>query len=270
VSQLSCGRITREGDVAESPLDGQVAMVTGGASGIGRATVQALAVAGARVAVVDRDGDGAERAAREAEHVGAEAKAFVVDLADPDAIGPIVSAIITVFGRIDVLVNAAGASGGPHNALDFSDTLFESVINVNLRDPFLLTREIGKHMAERGGGGRIVDVSSSAAFRAALSPAVYAASKAGVNALTRASAADLGRYGVNVNAVAPGMTKTPMTAAIGDDAAYERVVSAGPLENLLHRVSEATDVANVIVFLCLPESRQVTGQVVHTSAGVVV
>jgi NAD(P)-dependent dehydrogenase (short-subunit alcohol dehydrogenase family) len=269
VSQLSCGRITREGDVAESPLDGQVAMVTGGASGIGRATVQALAVAGARVAVVDRDGDGAERAAREAEHVGAEAEAFVVDLADPDAIGPIVSAIITVFGRIDVLVNAAGVSGGPHNALDFSDKVFESVINVNLRAPFLLTREVGKHMAERG-GGRIVNVSSSAAFRAALSPAVYAASKAGVNALTRASAADLGRYGVNVNSVAPGMTKTPMTAAIGDDAAYERVVSAGPLENLLHRASEAADVANVIVFLCLPESRQVTGQVVHTSAGVVV
>jgi NAD(P)-dependent dehydrogenase (short-subunit alcohol dehydrogenase family) len=99
---------------------------------------------------------------------------------------------------------------------------------------------------------------------------VYAASKSGINGLTRSAAADLGPYDVNVNAVAPGMTKTPMTAGVGNDDVYEQIVSSGPLENLLHRPSEAEDVANVILFLCLPESRQVTGQVLHTSAGNVV
>jgi len=125
-------------------------------------------------------------------------------------------------------------------------------------------------MVARGTGGRIVNLSSSAAFRSKAAPALYAASKAAIAGLTRAAAADFGPYEVNVNAVAPGMTKTPMTAGIGDDEAYTRVVSAGPLENLLHRPSLAEDVANVILFLCLPESRQITGQVIHTSAGQVV
>lgn len=139
---------------------------------------------------------------------------------------------------------------------------------VNLRAPFFLIRAFGTHMAERGGGGKIVNVSSSAAFRATSSPAIYAATKAGINGLTRAAAADLGRHDVNVNAVAPGLTRTPMVAP--DDETFMRTFTSAPLGNLLGRPSEAEDVANVIVFLCLPESRQITGQVVNTSAGLVV
>jgi NAD(P)-dependent dehydrogenase (short-subunit alcohol dehydrogenase family) len=252
-------------------LDGKVAAVTGGGSGIGRATVNALARAGARVAVIDRDADGAETVAKEAEQAGADAaKAFVVDLANRDAIAPLVQDVLEEFGRIDILVNSAGITGAPHSSLDFSDDAYDAVMNINLRAPFLLTRAVGNHMIERGGGGRIVNVSSSAAFRAAPSPAIYAASKAGLCGLTRTAAADLGLHDVNVNAVAPGMTKTPMTAGLGGDDDYQAVVSNGLLANLLHRVSEAEDVANVILFLCLPESRQITGQVLHTSAGTVV
>jgi NAD(P)-dependent dehydrogenase (short-subunit alcohol dehydrogenase family) len=207
--------------------------------------------------------------AAEAGQDGVATKAYVVDLADAAAIDPLVNAILADFGRIDVLVNSAGVTGGGrHSSLDFSDELYETVMNINLRAPFLLTRAVGNHMAERGGGGRIVNLSSSAAFRATSSPAVYAASKAAINGLTRASAADLAPHDVNVNAVAPGMTKTPLTAR-GDEA-YERIVSSGPMENLFHRAAEAQDVADAIVFLCLPESRQITGQVLHTSAGLVV
>jgi NAD(P)-dependent dehydrogenase (short-subunit alcohol dehydrogenase family) len=255
--------------VSAGPLDGRVAAVTGGGSGIGRAAVLALGRSGARVAVIDRDAEGAERVAKEAEQAGAESKSFVVELADRDAIAPLVKALLAEFGRIDILVNSAGISAAPHNTLDFSDDTFDAVMNINVRVPFLLTRAIGNHMVDRGGGGRIVNLSSSAAFRATASPAVYAASKAAINGLTRAAAADLGLHDVNVNAVAPGMTKTPMTAGIGGDEGYQQVVSSGPLENLLHRPSEAEDVANVILFLCLPESRQITGQVLHTSAGTV-
>jgi NAD(P)-dependent dehydrogenase (short-subunit alcohol dehydrogenase family) len=251
-------------------LENQVALVTGGASGIGRATVKALAVEGARVAVVDRDGNGADQAAKEAEGVGGRGKSFVIDLADGSAIGPAVKTILGEFGRIDILVNSAGVSGAPHSVLDFSDERYEFVTNVNLRAPFLLARAVGGHMVERGKGGRIVNVSSSAAFRASYSPAIYAATKAGINGLTRASAADLGPYGINVNAVAPGLTRTPMNAGIGDETALQRAVTSGPLANLLHRVAEPEDVANVILFLCLPESSQITGQVINTSAGLVV
>jgi NAD(P)-dependent dehydrogenase (short-subunit alcohol dehydrogenase family) len=220
--------------------------------------------------VVDRDAEGAERVAHEAERSGTKARAFVVDLADAAAIDPAVAGILAEFTRIDILVNSAGTAGARHSSIDFSDETFAAVMNINVRAPFLLTRAIGSHMVERGGGGRIVNLSSSAAFRATSSPAIYAASKAAITGLTRACAADLGPHDVNVNAVAPGMTKTPMTASIGDDEAYERIVSEGPLMNLLHRPAEAEDVANVIAFLCLPESRQITGQVLHTSAGLVV
>jgi NAD(P)-dependent dehydrogenase (short-subunit alcohol dehydrogenase family) len=255
---------------SDGPLQGQVALVTGAASGIGRATALALASAGAAVAVLDMDADAAAATVAEVEARGSAGLAVGIDLSDAAAIEPAVASVLDALGRIDVLVNCAGISAAPHTALDFTDEQFERVVAVNLRAPFLLTRAVGGHMVERGGGGRIVNLSSSAAFRATAAPAIYAATKAGINGLTRSAAADLAPHGVLVNAVAPGMTKTPMTSAIGDDAAYDRVVSGGPLENLTHRAAEAEDVANVVLFLCLPESRQITAQVIHTSAGLVV
>ena len=255
--------------MAEGRLDGQVALVTGGASGIGRATVRAVAKERARVAVVDSDAVGAKAATREAGLAGVDAKPFVVDLADADATNNVVDAVLAEFGRIDILVNSAGLSGAPHNILDFSNEKYELVLSVNLRAPFLLTRAVARHIVERGGGGKIVNVSSSAAFRGEYSPAIYAATKAGINGLTRATAADLGPFDVNVNAVAPGLTNTPMNVGIGDRDNMVAAVTSGPLANLLRRLSEPEDVANVILFLCLPESRQITGQVINTSAGLV-
>ena len=255
---------------SEGPLDGQVALVTGAGSGIGRATAHELAAAGAKVAVVDRDSESAARTAREVGQLGVATEAFVVELSNAGSLAAMVQAILGVFGRIDILVNCAGITAAPHSTLDVPDETLSLVMAVNVLAPFVLIGEVGKHMIWRGGGGRIVNLSSSAAFRATASPAAYATSKAAINGLTRAAAADLGLHDINVNAVAPGITKTPMTAGIGNDDDYQRVVSSGPLENLLHRPSEGEDVAKVILFLCLPESRQMTGQVLHTSAGLVV
>jgi NAD(P)-dependent dehydrogenase (short-subunit alcohol dehydrogenase family) len=224
-----------------------------------------LAQAGATVALVDQHREGLERVA---ERIGGGTRCYDVDLANSAGIPDLVGSILAAFGRIDILVNCAGVSGAPHDALDFSDAKYELVMAINLRAPFILTREVGKHMVERGGGGRIVNVSSSAAFRSVAAPAIYAASKAGINALTRSAAADLGRYGVNVNAVAPGLTRTEMVAQAEDH--LEQMVKSGPLANLTGRVAEADDVANAIHFLCLPQSQQITGQVIHTSAGLVV
>lgn len=253
-----------------SSLEGQVALVTGGASGIGRATVLALAEVGAAVAVVDVS-DAASETAAAASAEGADAEPFVADLADTSGLPGLVAEVLGTFGRIDILVNCAGISAAPHSAIDFTDEKFDAVIAVNLKAPMVLIREVGKHLVERGNGGRIVNVSSSASFRAIGAPAIYAASKAGINALTRTAAADLGPYGVNVNAVAPGVTRTPMVGAgRGDDRHLDQMVASGPLANLTGRVADPEDVANVIRFLCLPESRQITGQIINTSAGLVV
>ena len=246
-------------------LAGQVAMITGAASGIGRASAVALARDGARIALVDIDGEGLASVAKE---LGDVATPFQADLGSREGLPDLVRSILDTFGRIDVLINCAGITAAPHSTVEFTDDQLDAVFSINLRAPFILTREVGKHMIDRGGGGRIVNVSSSAAFRATFSPALYAASKAGINGLTRAAAADLGPHGINVNAVAPGVTRTAMMANV--DQHLDQMAKSGPLANLLHRVSEPEDVAAVIHFLCLPESRQMTGQVLHTSAGLVV
>ena len=129
----------------------------------------------------------------------------------------------------------------------------------------LLMQEVARHMIERGEGGRIVNVSSSSAFRAR-SHVAYASSKAAIVQLSRSAAAELAPHGINVNAVAPGLTRTGMTG----DRDIDEDARSGHLSNLFGRAAEPPDVAAAIVFLCLPESRQITAQTIHTSAGLVV
>jgi NAD(P)-dependent dehydrogenase (short-subunit alcohol dehydrogenase family) len=250
-------------------LQGKVALVTGSASGIGRATALLLGRAGASVAVVDK-ADGANVVAKQIEADGGTAIAVITDVADPDQITRCVNRVMERFGRIDILVNDAGVTT---DALLLDESLeeWDLMHAVNVRAPFLFMKLIAKQMVERGEGGKIVNVSSSSAFRGARTNAAYASSKAGVAALTRSAAAELGPHGINVNSVAPGLTRTGMTEPyIGGDEAFTAAVSTGPLANFLLRHSEPEDVANVIVFLCTDAARQVTGQTLHTSAGAVV
>ena len=185
-----------------------------------------------------------------------------------DKVEELVKTITADHGPCTVLVNNAGIVGNPLMETTLSE--WDRVLAVNATAPFLLIREVGRLMIAAGGGS-IVNISSSSAFRAAMSGGAYAASKAALGALTRAAAWELGPSNVNVNTVAPGVTRTPITAAaFGDAEALDAAVRSGPLANLLQRVSEPQDVANVVAFLCLPASRQVTGQVIHTSAGAIV
>ena len=247
-------------------LSGQAAIVTGGASGIGRATVAALLNDGAAVAVLDRDEAGAAASAGQ----GEQAFALPIDLADTAQIPGAVARVIERLGKIDALVNCAGVTGRFQSLLDMEEDNWDFVQTVNLKAAMLMMKHVAKHMIERGGGGRIVNISSSSAFRARQSPIAYASSKAALVQLTRSAAAELGPHNINVNAIAPGITATGMTQVIGDAAALEKVASSGPLENLFHRVSQPEDVAAAILFLCQPGSRQITGQTLHTSAGAVV
>ena len=252
-------------------LDGKVAFVTGAASGIGRATARALAAEGAAVVAVDRDETGLAGTAEELAGLGVAHLVLPADLADVGSLPALVGRALGELGRIDILVNAAGVTGDQTKLLDMSDENWDRVQLVNLKVPFVLMREVARHMVERGGGGKIVNVSSSSAFRAMQSNTAYGTSKAGIVQLTRSAAAELGRYDINVNTVAPGLTDTAMTAPIfGNDDAVQRAVSIGPLANVFRRPSEAVDVAEAILFLCLPASRQITAQTIHTSAGAVI
>jgi NAD(P)-dependent dehydrogenase (short-subunit alcohol dehydrogenase family) len=152
-----------------------------------------------------------------------------------------------------VLVNAAGIIGKTVLTTSLED--WQRVLAIDLTAPFLLLQAVG----------------SSSAYRAVSSGAAYGAAKAGLGSLTRSAAWEFGPHGVNVNLVAPGVTRTPVTeSAFGGSGGMTAAVREGPLANLLGRVSEPADVAAVIGFLCLPGARQITGQVVHTSAGAIV
>ena len=251
-------------------LFGKVALVTGGASGIGRASVVALSGAGAAVAVLDRDEVPLNTVVAQLKESGGKASGVVIDLSDTSRISQSVARVLQEFGRIDFLINCAGVAGKFQPLLEIEEQNWDFVHTVNLKAPMLLMKDVARHMIDRGGGGRIVNISSSSAFRARNSPVAYATSKAAIVQLTRSAAAELGRYDINVNAIAPGITATAMTQTLGDAAALQRVASSGPLENLFHRVSQPEDVAAAVLCLCLPGSRQVTGQTLHTSAGAVV
>jgi NAD(P)-dependent dehydrogenase (short-subunit alcohol dehydrogenase family) len=248
---------------------GKVALVTGAASGIGRATAFAFAEHGARLALIDLDMDGMKVTLAQA---GAtDGLAFVVDLADTNAVIKAAHDILAVTGGVDFLANVAGMLARPDRVARMDAAVWQRTLAVNLIAPAVLTNLIGENMVARGVSGRIVNISSSSAFRAAGEvPAAYACSKAALGALTRVSAAEFGKHDINVNSVVPGPTLTAM--AVRSDVAerLQEMVTEGPMANLLGRVSLPEDVASAIVFLCRPESRQITGQLIHTSAGAVV
>jgi NAD(P)-dependent dehydrogenase (short-subunit alcohol dehydrogenase family) len=250
-------------------LDGKVAIVTGAGGGIGTATSLLLAGHGADVVSVDVNGDAARQTAAAVEAAGRRARALEIDLADITAGPDVVRETLEQFGQIDIIVNNA-ATGTRQHYPHITTDAWDRVIAVNLRTPFLLIQAASGAMIECGRGGRVVNVSSAAGFRATMTDPAYSASKAGLDAVTRSLAAALGPYDINVNAVAPGLTSSPMGRRLGDDATMQAAVEEGPLANLLRRVSTPDDVAEVIVFLCLPASRQLTGQTIHTSAGNVV
>lgn len=252
----------------ERRLADKVAIVTGGTSGIGHATAAQLAGHGARVAVVGRSRDSLDRAIAalgdEGRHAG-----YVCDLSDSSAVVALVASVRDELGGVDILVNCA-ATWIADDILTAELDDLRTVLETNLVAPFLLTQHAGRMMIDQGRGGRIVNVVSSSAFRAASVPPGYAGAKAALGALTRSAAATLGPYGINVNAVAPGVTATPMAEAnFGSRDIMELSVREGPLANLLGRLTEPEDVADAIVYLCLPGSRQITAQVIHVSAGLV-
>lgn len=254
---------------APAILTGRTALVTGAAGGMGRVTAVMLARDGANLALLDRDEAGLKEVVEE---IGADrAIGIAADLIRFDELDRAVERTIKGFGGIDILLNIAGYRDLDDKLQKIDADVWMRTYAINVLGPARLIQRVGAAMVERGNGGRIVNVSSSSGFRASGNPpAAYSCAKAALAQLTRVAAADLGPHGIYVNTVVPGPTLTAMAARAGAAEKLAQIAREGPLANLTQEVSMPEDVAAFIRFLCLPECRQVTGQTLHISAGMIV
>ena len=242
------------------PLAGRVAMVTGGTRGIGLAIARLLADDGASVVVSGRDPGRLESAAKELEALGATALAVAADAAKREDADRLVEAARERFGRIDVLVNNAGITRD-QLLVRMKDDDWDTVMETNLRGAFLMTRAVGKVMM-RQKSGRMINISSTAGAMGNAGQVNYSAAKAGVIGLSKAAARELAHWNILVNAVAPGLIETDMTAAISAEA-REGLLQQVPLK----RIGTAREVAEVVRFLAGDAAGYITGQVIHVNGG---
>lgn len=240
-------------------LAGRVALVTGSTRGIGRAIAGALASSGARVAVVGRNLDKATEVARE---IGAEARGFACDVSDSASVTALVADVEAAFGGIDILVNNAGITRD-NLVMRLKDEDWDAVMNANLRGAFVAIRAASRGMMKKR-SGRIINMASVVGLNGNKGQSNYSASKAGLIALTKSVAKELGSRNILVNAIAPGFIETEMTDAMTPEArsALNGII---PLE----RLGKPDDIAAAVVFLASDHASYITGQVIVIDGGMV-
>jgi len=245
-----------------APLYGKVAIVTGGSSGIGRASALAFAGAGADVLIASRKIEDLEKVAEEIRAKGGKALAVAAHVAKPDETKVIVDTAISEFGRIDILMNNAGTNVYAGEMIDIEERAWDVTMNVNLKGPFLLTQSIAKIMREQG-GGCIINVASIAGIKPS-DFGIYSISKAGIIMLTEVLAKEWGKHNIRVNAIAPGIVRTKMSAWLWQDAEAEALSSDN---TILGRIGEPEDVAEVALFLATDAARYITGSIIPVDGG---
>ncbi len=238
----------------------KIALVTGGAQGIGLACANALAEDGAKLAVADIKADGAKSAAAD---IGGGAIGYEFDAGDAEQIAALFDAIEKDLGTVSILVNNAGIAL-PGDFLDLPLEQFQKVIDVNLTGTFLASQRAANAMVKADIKGAIVNMSSINAQVAIPSISAYCASKGGIMQLTKASALALAPHGIRVNAVGPGSIDTEMMAGVNaNPEAMEMVLSRTPLG----RIGEPSEIANVVAFLASDKASYVTGETIYVDGG---
>jgi NAD(P)-dependent dehydrogenase (short-subunit alcohol dehydrogenase family) len=242
----------------------QVALITGGGNGIGRAVAHRMASGGLSVVIADFDGAAAETVKGEIANHGGKAEALSVDVTRANEIKALVTDVGKRYGQIDVLANIAGGSFYTKRIEEFTWTEWKEVIDVNLKGTFLMCREVAPVMQKQK-RGRIVNTASNYGVTGSELRAPYAAAKAGIIAFSKSLAQELAPYGILVNTVAPGPTDTPRVMGKESPEARRQRWSGIPLG----RTGRPEDIAEAFFFLTTPESAWMTGQTLHVNGGLV-
>jgi len=243
-------------------LEGRRTLITGAASGIGRATVQRLASEGAILGILDIDGEGADRVARELRSAGAEALSFAVDIVDASAVATAIASFEAEAGPVEALINNAGWDIAG-NFAESDPATWRKVIDINLYGPLNLTRAVLPGMIERG-AGRIVSLASDAGRVGSSGEAVYAACKGGMISFSKSVAREVAQHGITLNVVSPGPSDTPLFARFDESgklaAALQRAIP-------MRRLGQPEDYPGIIAFLISDDASFITGQTVSVSGG---
>jgi 3-oxoacyl-[acyl-carrier protein] reductase len=242
-------------------LQDQIAVVTGGARGIGRAIAEALARAGAKLMLADLNEDGVKATAAEiAQAHGVEVEGMACNVAQAEACQGLVEAAVKRFGRIDILVNNAGITKDGL-LMTMKDEQWQAVLDINLNSVFYCSKAAARPMAKQR-GGRIISIASVVGVMGNAGQCNYAASKAGIIGFSKSLARELGSRGVTVNCIAPGFIETPMTDVLPDEV-KQKLYGQIPLGKL----GKAEDVAEAVLFLASPAAAYITGHVLHVDGG---
>ena len=245
-------------------LKNQVALVTGASSGIGRATAEAMAKQGARVAVnYLKNFKGAEHAAETIRAGGGEVMTVHADVTSSAEVHSMVAAVRQQWGRIDILVNNAGDLIARRTLADMTEDYWDQIMALNLKSAFLCVKSVWEEMAARK-SGCIINVSSIAGRNGGgLGAAAYAAAKGGLLTYTKGLAKELAPYGVRVNGVAPGVIRTPYHERYSPPDLFQKFIATIPMG----RAGKSEEVADVMVFLASPAARYITGETIEVNGG---
>jgi 3-oxoacyl-[acyl-carrier protein] reductase len=246
-----------------SSLKGKRVIITGAGSGIGKVIARQFAEAGALLAVCDIDEQAVQITAKEIEIIGAKAIPYKIDVGDFREVNEIIEKIVQDFGAIEILINNAGTTKDTL-LIRMKEEDFDKVIRVNLKGTFNFTRACAKYMMKEH-WGRIINISSVIGEMGNIGQANYAAAKAGIIGLTKATAKELASRNITVNAVAPGFIKTPMTENLSDSIKQEYLKRIP-----LGREGTPEDIANLCLFLSSEEASYITGQVIRIDGGMLI
>jgi len=241
-------------------VDKKIAVITGGAQGIGRAIALKLAKEGASVAVIDINFDKAKETVDEIKKLNVDGEPYRVDVSNTEEVKDVVDKIIDKFKRIDILVNNAGITKD-NLLIKMSEDEWNKVIDINLKGVFNLSKAVARYMMKQR-NGNIVNISSVVGLFGNPGQINYSASKAGVIGITKTLAKELASRNIRVNAVAPGFIQTAMTEKLGEDA-KKRLTEFIPVKKL----GEPEDVANAVLFLSSELSSYITGEVIRVDGG---
>jgi 2-hydroxycyclohexanecarboxyl-CoA dehydrogenase len=243
---------------------GRVALVTGGASGIGRAVCLGLVREGARVAVADINGPGASALADQIRTAGGEALAVTMDVTQRASVAAGVERVLATWGQLDVLINAAGWDRvAPF--VETTEEFWDRVIAINYRGVLTTCHVVLPHMIARG-AGVVVNIASEAGRAGSSGEAVYSGAKGAVIAFSKALAREVARHGIRVNVVAPGLTDTPLLRQMMDDGhekLFQAIVRATPLQ----RLARPEEIADAVLFLASEKAAFITGQTLSVGGG---